>query len=245
MVKKFTTYDEIENLCEAMVKDFMKRKHYTNVNCVDIEAFVREYLGIPIVYESFAEPDPGRIGFVSDGVRPLFVKKDGVRSQVLFPKDTIVIDRFLLGPKEIARKRFTLAHEAAHIILARHVPNQTNMAAAFHSEFDGEMQYDDAMLREMMSINELFCNRIAACLLMPKFLVERNIRKCSPDLVFYCYDNYIIDQNQKLLMQRVADRMGTSYTAFFNRLKELNLFVQKPIESYVRETLGFGGEFYD
>ena len=80
-MKKFTTYDEIENLCEAMVKDFMKRKHYTNVNCVDIEAFVREYLGIPIVYESFAEPDPGRIGFVSDGIRPLCVRRDGIRSQ--------------------------------------------------------------------------------------------------------------------------------------------------------------------
>ena len=53
-MKKFATYDEIENLCEAMIKDFMKRKHYTNAHCVDIEAFVTEYLGIPIVYETFA-----------------------------------------------------------------------------------------------------------------------------------------------------------------------------------------------
>ena len=51
-MKKFATYDEIENLCEAMIKDFMKRKHYTNAHCVDIEAFVTEYLGIPIVYFS-------------------------------------------------------------------------------------------------------------------------------------------------------------------------------------------------
>ena len=50
-MKKFTTYSEIENLCEAMIKDFMKRKHYTNAHCVDIEAFVTEYLGIPIVYD--------------------------------------------------------------------------------------------------------------------------------------------------------------------------------------------------
>ena len=53
-MKRFTTYSEIENLCEAMIKDFMKRKHYTNAHCVDIEAFVTEYLGIPIVYETFA-----------------------------------------------------------------------------------------------------------------------------------------------------------------------------------------------
>ena len=31
----------------------MKRKHYTNAHCVDIEAFVTEYLGIPIVYETY------------------------------------------------------------------------------------------------------------------------------------------------------------------------------------------------
>lgn len=58
-MKRFTSNDEIENLCEAMIKDFFKSKHYTNVMCVDIEAFVREYLGVPIVYETFAEPDPG------------------------------------------------------------------------------------------------------------------------------------------------------------------------------------------
>ena len=55
-MKRFTSNDEIENLCEAMIKDFFKSKHYTNVMCVDIEAFVREYLGVPIVYETFAEP---------------------------------------------------------------------------------------------------------------------------------------------------------------------------------------------
>ena len=42
-MKRFTTNDEIEDLCEAMIKDFFKSKHYTNVMCVDIEAFVQEY----------------------------------------------------------------------------------------------------------------------------------------------------------------------------------------------------------
>lgn len=51
-MKRFTSNDGIENLCEAMIKDFFKSKHYTNVTCVDIEAFVREYLGVPIVYET-------------------------------------------------------------------------------------------------------------------------------------------------------------------------------------------------
>lgn len=165
-MKKFTTYSEIENLCEAMIKDFMKRKHYTNAHCVDIEAFVTEYLGIPIIYETFAEPDPGRIGFLSDGIRPLWVVRGNEKKQVLFPKNTVVLEKYLQTQTEIGRKRFTITHEGAHFVLSEHIPAQTDAYAAFHSEFDTEMVYSPEMLREMLSINESFGNRAAACLLM-------------------------------------------------------------------------------
>ena len=89
-MKRFTSNDEIEDLCEAMIKDFFKSKHYANVMCVDIEAFVREYLGVPIVYETFAEPDPGRVGFLSDGRRPLMVRRNGKVEEVTFPPRTAV-----------------------------------------------------------------------------------------------------------------------------------------------------------
>ena len=149
-MKKFTTYSEIENLCEAMIKDFMKRKHYTNAHCVDIEAFVTEYLGIPIVYETFAEPDPGRIGFLSDGIRPLWVVRGNEKKQVLFPKNTVVLEKYLQTQTEIGRKRFTIAHEGAHFVLSKHIPAQTDAYAAFHSEFDTEMVYSPEMLRESL-----------------------------------------------------------------------------------------------
>lgn len=109
-MKRFTTNGEIEILCEAMIKDFFKSKRYTKMLCVDIEAFVTEYLGIPIVYETFAEPDPGRIGFLSDGKRPLWVARDSIKQQVVFPPNTVVLDKFLLNAKERARKRFTIAY---------------------------------------------------------------------------------------------------------------------------------------
>lgn len=122
MVRKLTTSDEIENLCEAMIMDFMKRKHYTNSRCVDIEAFVTKYCGIPIGYETFAEPDPGRIGFFSDGKRPVWVMREHQKSQVVFPDQTAVIERCLQRPNEIGRKRFTIAHEGAHFILVSIYP---------------------------------------------------------------------------------------------------------------------------
>ena len=82
-LKRFISNEEMECLCEAMIKDFFKSKHYTNSLCVDIEAFVTEYLKLPIVYDSFAESDPGRIGYLSDGIRGLWVRRNGKAEQKL------------------------------------------------------------------------------------------------------------------------------------------------------------------
>ena len=241
-MKRFTSNDEIENLCEAMIKDFFKSKHYTNVTCVDIEAFVREYLGVPIVYETFAEPDPGRVGFLSDGKRPLLVRRGSKVEQVVYPARTAVIEKYLLNPKESARKRFTIAHEGAHDVLDRHIPLQTSPGAAFHSEYDPEMSYTADLLKEMLSINECFTNRAAACLLMPGFLVARVLKRHNNSRKVILYENGILSQDQKLLIQKMADTMGVSYTAFFNRLSELDLFDRRPVEEYLHSGLRYGGE---
>ena len=243
-MKKFTSNDEIENLCEAMIKDFFKNKHYTNVMCVDIEAFVREYLGVPIVYETFAEPDPGRVGFMSDGKRPLLVRRGSKVEKIVFPTRTAVIERYLLNPKESARKRFTIAHEGAHDVLGRHIPLQASPTAAFHSEYDPEMTYTQDMLHEMLSVNECFTNRAAACLLMPSFLVERVLKRHNASKKVILYDTGILSQDQKLLIQKMADTMGVSYTAFFNRLSELDLFERRPVEEYLHKSLRYGGDVH-
>ena len=240
-MKRFTTNGEIETLCEAMIKDFFKSKRYTKMLCVDIEAFVTEYLGIPIVYETFAEPDPGRIGFLSDGKRPLWVARDHIKQQVVFPSDTVVLDKFLLSVKERARKRFTIAHEGAHVMLKRHVPMQSSPASAFHSEFDCEMTYSPDMFKEMMSVNECFANRAAACFLMPGFLVEGVLERYNHSQPVILYEGNILAQEEKLIIQQMADALGVSYTAFFHRLNELALFDMRPIEEYLHNSLFCGG----
>ena len=243
-MKRFTTNDEIENLCEAMIKDFFKSKHYTNVMCVDIEAFVQEYLGVPIVYETFAELDPGRVGFLSDGKRPLLVRRGNKVEQVVFPARTAVIEKYLLNQKESARRRFSIAHEGAHDVLGRHIPLQTSPAAAFHSEFDPEMRYTQDMLKEMLSINECFTNRAAACFLMPAFLVARVLKRHNNSKKVILYDDGILSQDQKLLIQKMADTLGVSFTAFHTRLSELDLFERRPVEEYLHKGLRYGGELH-
>lgn len=237
-MKRLTSYEEIEKLCEAAIRDFFKRKHYTNSRCVDIEGFVTEYLGLPIVYEKIREDDPGRQGFLSDGERPLWVYKSGRRMQVLFPANVIVLDDSLLRPSEIGRKRFTMAHEAGHYILNQHVPAQTH--ASFHSEFDVEMQYSDEMFREMMSLNESFANRSAGYLLMPSFLIDRTLRKYNDGNKVLTYEGYVMPQESKMLIKSMADSLGVNYTPCFMRLKELKLLDVHPIEEYLGNRLCFG-----
>ena len=241
-MRRYTSDDEIESLCQAMIQDFFRSRHNTNGLCVDIEAFVTDYLGLQIVYESFAEQDPGRIGFLSDGIRPLLVWRDGWKSPVVFPEDTMVIESALLNPKENARRRFTIAHEGSHHMMNRHIPIQANPAAAFHSEFDRENDYTPEMLKEMLTLNECFTNRAAACFLMPGFLVDRVLRRYNRGKPVTIYESGILSQDQKLLIQKMANVMGTSYTAFYHRLRELNLFDVRPVEEYIHEDLCFGGE---
>ena len=62
------------------------------------------------------------------------------------------------------------------------------------------------------------------------------------DVMYFGDDGTVLSQNQKLLIQKMADTMGVSFQAFYNRLRELDLFEYKPVEEYVHQSLRYGGE---
>ena len=241
-MRKFTSKEEIESLCEAMIRDYFRKRHYTDVLCVDIEDFVESYLGVPVVYETFAEEDPGRIGYLSDGKRPLWVRRKDGTAPVVFPEGTAVIEKMLQRPAESARKRFTIAHEGAHRMLERHVPQQFRPIHAFFSEYEKETGYSPELLREMLTVNEMFANRAAACFLMPRFLMGKILDKRNGGRKIPLYEGNIVAQADKLKIQKMADDAGVSYTALFQRLRELDLFEKRPVEEYLHGTLAFGGD---
>ena len=109
------------------------------IQSIDIEHFITEFLMLRIEYASFAEDDAGRIGFLADGATPLLVHQDGKIIPFVFPKDTIVLDKFLLAEKEQGRRRFTMAHEASHHILSKMyaMPSEGH----FHAEYDSEREF--------------------------------------------------------------------------------------------------------
>lgn len=240
-MKRYLSYDELETLCEAMIRDYHKSRNFTNILCVDIEGFVTEYLGVKVIYETFAEEDVGKIGFLSDGVSPLWVRRNGRRSKVVYPENTAVIERSLLSPKENARRRFTVSHEGAHQMLKRHAPIEKLPAAAFHSEFDRENTYSPKTLREMLTVEECLANRAAACFLMPRGLVTQVLNQLTGSNRIPIYEGGILPLEGKLAIQKMADTMGVSFSAFFNRLRELDFFDVRPIEEYLHDTLKYGG----
>ena len=238
-MKPFTSFHELDALGEGLSKDYINRTHRWNARCFDIEGFITDYLGLTIVYESFAEKDKSKIGFLANGIEPLLVYRDGVIASIVFPKDTIVIDRFLLRPDESSRRRFTLAYEAAHKIMERHVPRP---AACFHSEYDAEAIYTHEDLQRIFSLNENLTNRLGAAILMPGFLIAKALKKYNHAQKLRCYDGGILAPEDKLNAQRMADSLGVSYTAFLNRLKELTLLDVRPLSEYITGELQFGGD---
>ena len=63
---------EIDELSEEIIRQFFCR-YNPHPEQVDIELFVTDYLKIPLVYETFAEEEQDRLGFTSNGKRPLKV----------------------------------------------------------------------------------------------------------------------------------------------------------------------------
>ena len=52
------------------------------------------------------------------------------------------------------------------------------------------------------------------------------------------YGTSIIAQDDKLAMMRMADSMGVSYTALFNRMRELDIFDRRDGDEYMEQLLG-------
>ena len=198
MRKKNMSPRELEELGEGLVRDYLKRTKRWNALSIDIEGFITEYLGLSVRYERFAEDDPGKIGYLSDGVMPLMVYRAGKPQAVVFPKGTVVVDKYLLKSDESGRRRFTLAHEAAHEIL----------------------------------------DRLAAAILMPRFQIEKALKKYRGGVPVKCYGSEIIPQEDKTSIQKMADALGVSYSAMLIQLRDLNMIEYRPVEEYISEMFG-------
>lgn len=136
----------------------------------------------------------------------------------MFPFQTIVLERFLLTPEESTHRRFTLAHEAGHVIAMRLNPDS---AACFHHAHDLEREYTLPELRERYSISEWQANTIAASLLMPVPVMRKTLRKFNGGKRLPVYGETVFHPREKVILQKMAASLGVSFTALVIRLRGL------------------------
>lgn len=229
---------EIDELGEEIVRQFIDG--YTpDAECVNIDLFVTDYLKLPLTYENFAEGEKDRLGFTSNGKRKLKVMREGKQLELVFPAHTIVIDSYLKKQSEEGKRRFTIAHEAAHNIFDR--DNGGRCEAYFYSGFDSERDYTVEALRERMNMCEWQANAMAAAILMPRFLVEQALQKYSGRSTLPIYGNTILSQRSKRVIGKMASVLRVSYSSLMIRLRELNLLEHRDKSEYVTRILNLKG----
>lgn len=227
---------EADELCEELIRQFMGDTDHEL--CVDIDCFVTHYLRCPVVYENFAEDDPDKIGFASDGVQPLRVRTNGRTLEQVYPQRTIVLDRVLLNPGEEYRRRFTIAHEAGHIIASRMDPN---VHAGFHRVHDECRLYTAEELRQRLNIAEWQANVIAAALLMPRFIVKDALVQFNGGRRLPVYGSNIFTVREKVILQKMAKSLGVSHTALIIRLRDLDALKYHDLSEFIDKELRPGG----
>ena len=229
---------ELEDLGEGIVLYYTGGR-LQEMRCVDIDGLAMCCLGLRVVYEKFAEEDPDKIGFLADGKTPLRVYRSGKAADVLYGAGTVVLDSYLLRGGMSSRRRFTLAHETAHYILERHNPVQI---ACFKRELDTRKNCSAAELKEVYSVMDAQADRLAAVLLMPKTAFQSVLAEYTGKKRIPIYGDYTFLPEDKLEMQRAADCMGVSFSAFKNRLRELNLLEHHSLQEYLKYNLKLEGK---
>ena len=152
--------------------------------------------------------------------------------EVFMPKD-VVIDSALASDSCTGCRNFTIAHEAAHHILADLFPNDYGKAVKCR----GHIAYRER--NGQPSWEEWQANTLAAELLMPTFLVNAEIERAA-----LCLSNGILyksasDPNYEKILEMAA-RMGVSWSAIRIRLQQMQVINGKPIHCHPLDVIRFG-----
>ena len=235
----FYSRAEIDEISEGLIEVYKQKYPNKVVAFVDIEHFITSFLGLTIEYASFAEEDKGKIGFTSDGEAELIIYQNGRIISFVYPKNTIVIDKVLLSEKEYGRRRFTMAHEAAHNILSK--LQKANSKAYFYNEYDNERAYTANELQQMFSSAEWQADAMAASLLMPRSLVETALCKFIGATTIKVYGENTLASKEKKAIKEIAAYLGVSVSALRIRLEHLNMIKKQDMTEFIHKEILQGG----
>lgn len=231
----YHTNEEIDEIGEGLIRKY-DYNAFIKGESTNIEGFITEHLNYRTVYDRIADSDAGRMAFLSDGKTPLWVWRNGRRTQIIPQPNTIVIDEFLLQENAKTRRRFILAHEAGHIIMDMlcNVP----VTAAFNNEFDSEQNYSIQDLACMFNINESKATSMGVALLMPRTSVINRAKQLITTKRIPLYGNSVLCDKDRIVISKLAEHFQVSYKSMFYRLRDLKMFEPRDIDEYLAQNLG-------
>ena len=222
-MKRISSQNDVERVSAEVLIAYFRRIGKGDVipDYVDIDDFVTKYLKCDIVIEDiYLSSDC--LGYLSYGIKPLKVYRDGTVCEVVFPANTIVLDRYLYKDGLETKRRFTLAHEAGHFITNK-INNKPHAEACYHAN-DGVQARTKQELTSRFSMDEYFANKFASALLLPAQTVKKYIR------YYFDSDKIPLDEHGNLndfdlaTLRDIAKALNVSMTTFMLRLNELELY---------------------
>ena len=213
---------QIDRICSELTDMYTEKKldEGTLITQIDIEEFTIKILGCSIVYENIAE-DADCLGFLSDGISSLPVTRNEQTISIVFPKDTIVIDKFLNEPNQDNLKRQIIAHEAGHVIKNRMCG--TTVAEFNHAGGIELRSFDD--IHKRLSIKEAEADRFALSLLMPECMVAMLMHKIYGDEKIEKNTDNTLTGKDAYRVSLMAKILGVSYNSMFIRLMNLKMII--------------------
>ena len=152
--------------------------------------------------------------------------------EVFMPRD-IVIDSALAADRCTGCRNFTIAHEAAHQILADLFPNDYGKAVKCR----GHIAYRERNGKP--SWEEWQADTLAAELLMPTFLINAEIERVALTLPNGILYKSVSDPNYEKILE-MARRIGVSWSAIRIRLQQMQVIKGKPIHCHPLDIMRFG-----
>jgi hypothetical protein len=195
----------------------------------DIERFAHNYLGLNIEYKKLS--DTGDVlGLTAYGGMELVLDFSGSPVCVTVPDDTVMLDDKLMTPQSLHRRRFTIAHECAHQILARIEERKTGHS--FRKALVSGRKYSFRDLHSVDDWGEWQANSLAAALLIPKSALTMELNEWDKPFKPVLY-GYWFSRNDYRQMKNLGDSFCVSMSAMKKRLSDLDSLIVKTVYDYV------------
>ena len=222
---------DIEEIAEAILKEYSPKK-LLNPMPLDTIDLLENHLGLTVKRKYIGTIESEVLGLVVMSDSAEIPSYDDTLRPVLLEETygTVLINRNLIGSENVARRRFTEAHEGAHFILHKEYFRHTSNASAARRRYIAcrRVELENDKPNNNTEWLEWQADSLAAALLMPKSIFASVAVSCFNRSRIYdiAYLNTAISEDRALtfsVLKELSGLFNVSYKAAKLRMKHLGL----------------------